>query len=190
MLCEQGLKIIEERRSIRSYEETQISDEELQTILRIAVTSPSAHNKQLYHFSVVQNGELLDEMAEAIRQVMLAGTEEQIAKASKPGYSPLYHAPTIIFISGDLKSGFNVQSDCGIAAGLIMAAASEMGVASCMIGSSVFMFRGENGADLQKRLGIPEGYQAIGAVALGYLKGEKPAEPAHKNPEELVTYLR
>ena len=188
MLNEQGLKLIEERRSVRTYEDRQITEEELQELIKVAVNSPSAHNRQLFLFTVVQNKELLGEMAEAIRQVMLNGTPEQAAKASKPGYSPLHHAPTVIFISGELKSGFNVQSDCGIAAGLLMAAAEQMGLASCMTGSSVFMFRGEDGEDLKKRLGIPDNYQSIGAVALGYLKGEKPA-PAERR-EGLVNIIR
>lgn len=190
MVCEQGLRIIQQRRSVRTLDpDRQISDETLGDLIRTIENSPSAHNKQLFHFTIVQDKGLLDDMAEAIRQVMLDGTQDQIEKASRPGYSPLHHAPTIIMISGDIKSGFNVQTDCGIAAGLIIAAAENIGLSTCFTGSSVFMFRGEEGEALKKRLEIPEGYQAVGAVALGYNANEtKPAVPEHK--VGTVTILR
>ena len=188
MLCEQGLELIEERRSMRAYEDAQISEEELDALVKVAINSPSAHNKQLFHFSVVQDRELLEGISETIRQKMLRGDEATVAKASAPGYTPLYHAPTAIFISGDLESGFNVQTDCGIAAGLLLAAAEEMGLAACMTNSSLFMFDGESGDELKARIGIPEGYKAIGAVIVGYGKGDRPAAKPRK--EDLVSFIK
>lgn len=189
MVCQEGLELLLERRSVRNLDgDKQLPEEVLQEIVKAAVNSPSAHNKQLFHFTVVQDKALLDEMAESIRQNMLKGTPEQVAKANKPGYSPLHHAPTVIFISGALDTGFNVHTDCGIAAGMIIAAATELGVSSCMTGSSLFMFKGESGQALKARLGIPAEYQAVGGVALGYLKGDKPAFPGRK--DDLVNYVR
>ncbi len=187
----QAVQALLERRSIRNIDpDRQISEEELQTLLKIASTSPSARNNQKYHFTVVQDAKLLDHMADLIRQQMLLGTEDQKKKASAPGYSPLHHAPTVIFITGDLKSSFHVQTDCGIAAGLIVATAEEMGLASCITASSLFMFKSEEGQALQEKLQIPEGYQTVCTIALGYRKGDKPAEPEHKDPAELLTILR
>ena len=188
MLNEQGLKLIQERRSIRAYEDRQITDEEVQELVKVALNSPSAHNKQLFHFSVVQDRELLNYISENIRQKMLKGDEASVAKASAPGYTPLYYAPCAIFISGDLASGFNVQTDCGIAAGLIMAAAEQMGLAACMTNSSLFMFEGESGDALKEKVGIPAGYKAIGAVILGYQKGDRPAAKPRK--EGLVSFIK
>ena len=188
MLDEQALKLIQERRSIRSFEDQQITEEELQALVKVAVNTPSAHNKQLFHFSVVQDRELINGISETIRQKMLKGDEASVAKASAPGYTPLYFAPTAIFISGDLKSGFNVQTDCGIAAGLLLAAAEVMGLGAIMTNSSLFMFDGESGEELKAKIGIPEGYQAIGAVLVGYRKGDKPQAKARK--EDLVSYIR
>lgn len=187
----QAVQALLERRSIRTIDpERQISEEDLQALLRIAVTSPSARNNQKYHYTVVQDPQLLEHMADLIRQQMLLGTEEQKKKASAPGYSPLHHAPTVLFISGDLKSSFHVQTDCGIAAGLVVAAATELGLASCITASSLFMFKSDEGTALKEQLQIPEGYQTVCTIALGYLKGDKPAEPAHKDPAELLSFVR
>ena len=57
------LKAIRDRRSIRSYEPEQITDEQLQALLDAALQSPTARNTQQWHFSVVQNRALLDEFS-------------------------------------------------------------------------------------------------------------------------------
>lgn len=186
-----AVKLLQERRSIRTLDpDRQIPEEALQELLKVALNTPSAHNRQLYHFSVVQNAALLDHMADLIRQQMLLGNETQRQKASAPGYSPLHHAPTVIFVSGELTASSYIQTDCGIGVGLIVAAAEEMGLATCVTGSSLFMFNSDEGADLKKTLQIPENYKSICAIAIGYRKGDKPAPPAKKSPEELLAFVR
>ena len=185
-----AVQALKERRSIRAYEPNrQVPEELLQEILQVAMNSPTARNKQKYHFTVVQKPALLEHMDELIRQVMLEGTEEHRAKASTPGYSPLHHAPTVIVITGELD-GFNVQTDCGIAAGMISAAAEHLGLGACVVGSSVFMFKTEEGAELKKALQIPESHKAVCTVTLGYMQGEKPAAPVKKSADELIAYVR
>ena len=44
------LTAISERRSIRQYKPEQITEEQLQALLRAAVESPSARNLQPWHF--------------------------------------------------------------------------------------------------------------------------------------------
>lgn len=186
-----AVQALKDRRSIRSYDpDRQIPEEYLQEILQVARNSPTAHNNQKHHFTVVQDPALLEHMADLIRQVMLNGGEEQRAKASQPGYSPLHHAPTVIVITGDLDSSFNVQTDCGIAAGMISAAAEHLGLSACVVGSSVFMFKTGESAQLKKTLLIPESYKAVCTVTLGYLQGDKPQPPAKKSAEELISYVR
>ena len=190
-MSNEAVKLLQERRSIRNLDpERQIPEETLQEILKVALNTPSAHNRQKYHFSVVQDAALLEHMADLIRQQMLQGDEAQRKKASAPGYSPLHHAPTVIFVSGELSASSYVQTDCGIGVGLIVAAAEELGLSTCVTGSSLFMFRSDEGADLKKTLQIPDNYQTVCTVALGYRKGDKPEPPAKKSAEELLTYVR
>jgi nitroreductase len=189
MLNSEVEKKLEERRSVRSFSSRQIEEDELQSILRIVQDGPTHHNTQLLHSPVVQDKELLDEMAEKIRQTMLqSGRKDQVEKAGRPGYSPLHHAPTVIFVSGDLKADFHVQTECGIAAGLIVSAATVMGLSSCITASSLFMFRDEYGNKIKKTIGIPEEYQAVLTVALGHCKGDYPAKPEKR--ADMVSYLR
>jgi nitroreductase len=67
----EALEIIRQRRSIRSYQPQQISEEDLNTLLRILVEGPTARNMQKIHFSVVQDAELVDFIAEKGPENML-----------------------------------------------------------------------------------------------------------------------
>lgn len=186
-----AVDMLKERRSIRSFDpDRQIPEEILQELIQVALNTPSAHNRQKYHFTVVQDAALLEHMADLIRQQMLQGDEAQQKKASAPGYSPLHHAPTVIFVTGELSASFHTQTDCGIGVGLLAAAAEHLGLASCITGSSLFMFKSDEGAQLRETLQIPEGYQTVCTIALGYRKGDKPAVPAKKSADELITYVR
>ena len=188
-MVNQAVQTLLNRRSVRSFDSRQITPEQLEVLTRIAADSPTARNLQRCHFTVVQDQALLEHMAELIRQQMLQGTEEQKKKASAPGYTPLYHAPTLIFVNGSLSSSFHVHTDCGIAAGLIVAAAQEMGLATCVIASSLFMFQSPEGEQLKKTIQLPEGYQTVCTVAVGYPKGELPAPPSKRDPKEFTAYI-
>ncbi len=183
---------MQERRSVRTIDpDRQIPEDVLNELMKVAINSPTALNLQRFHFTVLQDAGLLEHMAGLIRDNMLVnGNEMQKKKASTPGYSPLHHAPTLIFISGETGASSYVQTDCGIAAGMITAAAEELGLAACITGSSLFMFETEEGEALKKTLGIADNYNTVITVAVGYLKGEKPQPPVKKTAEELITYVR
>lgn len=65
-----------------------------------------------------------------------------------------------VIILGDKEIGQSFDTDCGIAAGNIVLAAAEMGIASCMIGSITR-------EKLRKALDIDERYAIVLAIALG-----------------------
>ncbi len=53
------LQTISNRRSHRAYTKKQLPEETLSAILKAGLESPSAVNRQPWHFSVVQNPELI-----------------------------------------------------------------------------------------------------------------------------------
>jgi len=62
------LALIASRRSHRAYKNRQITEEQLNALLKAAVESPSAVNRQPWHFSAVQKAELLDELNASVRE--------------------------------------------------------------------------------------------------------------------------
>lgn len=181
------IKVIYNRRSIRKYKPKQIPDSEIQQILDCALYAPNAGNQQMWHFTVIQNKEMLDRMVAIIKEnIMNSGIEFLIEKASAPGYHTFYHAPTVILVTGDEKTQF-IQLDCGAAAQNIALAATSLNIGSCLMTSSGFLFASEEGNELKKELGIPDGYNHICAIALGYKDCENPDAPPRN--KDVITYI-
>jgi nitroreductase len=174
------IKVITDRRTIRAYKKEQIKDSDLQQILDCAILAPNAMNAQTWHFTVVQNREMLDQFVETIKaNIMNSGIPPLIEKASDPNYHTFYHAPTVIIISGDPEAKF-IQIDCGAAAQNIALAAKSLNIGSCVMTSPVFLFASDNKEAIKKELCIPEKYEYVCAVALGYMDGDNPPVPPRK----------
>ena len=89
------LKTLYTRRSIREFTNKQISDEDLALILHAAAYAPSGRNQQTWNFTVVQNPNLLKELADDIK----------LELNMKRDFQYNFHgAPTLIIISSDRNS--------------------------------------------------------------------------------------
>lgn len=171
------LQAINSRRSIRRYLSKQIEESSLQEILNSVINAPSGKNQQLWHFTVIQNGMLLDKMVDIIKDnIQNSDIEFMKEKASDPNYHTFYKAPTVIIISAD-DTANSIQVDCGTAAQTICLAAESMEIGSCIIGSSALLFMSERRTQVKEELGMPSDYNHICSVALGYIDGEKPLAP-------------
>ena len=67
MIVNDTLKIIKQRRSIRSFKDEQIKEEELQAVLEAGLYAPNTED-QAWHFTVIQNKELLDRLNLAAKE--------------------------------------------------------------------------------------------------------------------------
>lgn len=182
------LDTILKRRSIRSYSDKKISNADMQTLLNAALHAPNARNQQIWHFSVLQSRDQMDKMVEIIKENMKnSGVEFLAQRSSDPNYHTFYHAPAVVLISAD-KNANHRMIDCGAAAQNIALAAESIGIGSCLIASSGLLFSSDKGLAMQKDLGIPEGYEHILCVALGYASGDHPETPARN--KEVVQYIK
>jgi len=182
------MEIIHNRRSIRQFKEKQISDDELNQILEAAIYAPNARNQQQWHFTVVRDKEMLDKMVKLTKEnIMNSGIEFLMERASSPAYHTYYHAPTVILVTGAENTQF-LELDCGAAAQNIALAAKSLDIGSCVMTSSVFLFMSDKSEEVKKELGIPEGYNHVCAVALGYPDCENPEAPPRK--KDVINYVK
>ncbi|NLT13324.1 MAG: nitroreductase [Clostridiales bacterium] len=177
-----ALEAILKRKSVRSYKRQQISDKDLESILEAGKSGPGGG---AYHLSVIQKPALLQKINDATKAVMLAGTGFMKERASLPGYEPIYGAPTLIILSAGDPNGI-ANTSCS--AENMLVAATALGIGSCYLMSIRGAFSGENGPELMKECGIPDGNQASCAVILGYQEGDafKSAAPKVRT----VNYVR
>ena len=182
------LKIIESRRSIRQYKPEQIADDEIRQIIDAAINAPSARNQQKWHFTVIQDKIIIDKMAEIFRvNAHNSGDKSFSHSLGASAYHVFHNAPTVILVSCDLDAFF-IEMDCGIAVQNICLAAESLDIGSCIIGLSRFILMSEEGIQLLKGLGMPEGYNHMCTVSLGYADGEKPTMP--KRNRDVVNFIK
>ena len=149
------------RRSIRSYQAKQISEDALETILTAGQYAPSGMNQQSANASVVQSKERMQQL------VQLAKAAEQV------DHNPFYDAPTVILVFAPLEDGCNVLEN-------MMLAAHAIGLGSCWIYAAKVLFSTEEGAAFQKELGLSETDQIVGSIAVGYPDGAAPQPKPRK----------
>ena len=159
------LDIIRTRRSCRSYKPQQITDEQLNVVLEAGTYAPTSRGLQSPFIVAIQNKDLLKQLAEMNAEVMGTTT------------NPYYDAPTYILVF--VPDGFaNGVYDAALVLENMMLAAHAQGLGSCWIHREREMFATEEGKELMKQWGLPDGLVGIGALALGYPEGEPaPAKP-------------
>ena len=181
------LKTILNRRSTRAYSPEQLKEEELQSILEAGKYAPSAINEQPWHFTVVQNQELLNKINEACKMAFISSGHPMFAeRAKEEGFSVFYKAPPLIIVSGQ-QNTVAPQIDCALAIQNMFLAAEAVGVGSCWIHAIAGIFQGEAGEALKKELHIPQTHTPYYSGSFGY-KAMDPQAPERK--ENTVSILR
>ena len=163
------LKVLKERRSIRSFKPEQITDEELNAVLETGTYAANSNGSQAPVIIAIQNPKLvkqIDEMSEKIVDPTGA-------------FHPYYGAPTIIFVLAP-EDGVAPVEDGSLAAGNMLNAAYAAGLGSCWIHRSKDIFSSEKGKVLLKQLSLPENLMGVASIALGYANGELPKTAPRK----------
>ncbi len=175
------LKNIQNRRSIRVYKPEQIQDSELNAILEAGLYAPSATNAQPWHITVVQNSEILKSLNTDAKAAMALSENEYFKKfTANEAFDIFYHAPTALVISGAADSQFAL-ADCAAMAQNMLVAAESMDIGSCWVGLTNFALKGEKAAAYKAQLEIPEGFDPLYTIILGYKKTTGTAAPERKS---------
>lgn len=182
------LKVIKSRRSVRYYKQEQISQKELDLIIEAGVYAPTASNNQPWHFTIIQDQEVLKYINKKSKELMANSKVEMARKAaSNPNYQPTYNAPTLIIVSckKDSASAFG-REDCAAATQNMLIAAESMNIGSVWLGIVESLINQE---EESIKFGIPEGYKPCYCVALGY-KAKKTEQIAPKRNMDVINYIR
>ena len=176
MMDNEVLKALHERRSVRKYKQEQITDEELLTVLEAGTYAPTGMGYQDPWIVAVQNPEIITQLVRMNAEVMGVTS------------NPYYDAPTIVLVFGSNPDEWrNAVQDGSLVLGNMMLAAHSIGLGSCWINREREMFSTDEGKEIMKRLGLPEGLVGIGALSLGYPSAPpRPAKPRKENYYRIV----
>lgn len=163
----EAMKVLMERRSVRSYKADQVPEETVKEILNAGLYAASGMGQQPTKMVVVRDEQLVKKLSKMNAEIM--GTDGD----------PFYGAPMVIVVFADTARPTCVE-DGSLVMGNLMNAAYALGVDSCWIHRAKEMFELEEGKALKAAWGIPETYTGIGNCILGYCDGEYPTAKERK----------
>lgn len=204
--------VINERYSVRKYKDQPIPDEDIRKIIETAGKAPSGKNNQNWHFVVIKNKEVLENMAVAVEKKMekiAAGLPEEkgekFLKFSR--FSTFFrNAPVVVAVYADVyvpeglaevqQSGMpkedgdrmwhanpGIQS---IGAGVenLILQAVDLGYGACWMTSANHSLKEmEAVIDFKK-----EGYKLVALVPMGVPEGERKS-PAKHPVDQIMTVI-
>lgn len=151
--------IVQLRRSHRKFTEEAINADDVQSLLRAALMSPTSKSTRAWHFYLTDNKLDL----------------ERLADCKEMGGQFLKEAPLVIAIAADDNADDCWIEDCSIAAITIQYQAQELGLGSCW---SQIRGRGLNDGTMAEDivrgvLNIPEEQRVLCIIAVGHPADER-----------------
>lgn len=187
-------ELMKYRRSVRKYQNRQISRENLEEIIEAGTYAPNAGGGQRSMIVGIRNAELAEKIGKLniarFDRSRLAGSyvsKDQPSIIDDPSMkSGFYGAPAVCVIFGPQNFLYSIPDAFCCAENMVLAA-TALGVSSCIVARGEETFDNEIGAALLKEWDIPENYVARCFVLLGYCKGEYPAaKPRKANRSKIV----
>jgi nitroreductase len=171
---EEIIKVIRDRRSVRSFAPQQIQDEELKAVVEAGILAPSAQNRQDWFFTILQNPRMIQKVTDwIIEEARYVQDEKAQEIAATPNVAIFRHAPTVIIVSGEASSEHS-RDNCSCAAQNMMLACEALGLGSCWISYVGFLANREVLPKYLAELGIPVGYRPFLGLTVGYKAGPEP----------------
>lgn len=161
------------RKSVRSFEETPVSAEQVDTLLRAAMAAPTGRDMRPWRFVVIDNRVVMDSLVEQL-----------------PYAKMLKEAPLAIVVCGDQsvlgrdgKPSCNWSFDCSAATENLLLMAEAMGLGAVWTG--VYPYE-DRMAAVSKALHLPDYIIPLNLIPIGYPKGNP--QPKEKYDATNVHY--
>jgi nitroreductase len=158
------IETIFSRRSIRKYTAEPVSEADIKTLLKAAMSAPSASNNKPWHFVVVTERGTLDALADA-----------------HPYGKMLAQAPLCIVACGDPAISDYWEQDCSAATENLLIAVTALGLGAVWLGVHP---RDQRIGFTRQILGIPETVVPLNLISIGHPAEKK--EPRTQYDEARV----
>ena len=167
MFSDEALKLIESRRSIRSYKPDMVPDDLIDKVIEAGTFAATGGGRQSPIIIAVKDRKTRDKLSKLNADIMGAETD------------PFYGAPLVLIVLAD-RSSSTYLYDGSLVMGNLMLAAHALGLGSCWIHRAKEEFDRPEGKEILKDLGITGDYEGIGHCILGYIDGDVPEAKPRK----------
>lgn len=209
-----NLDFIYNRQSIRKFKDEPIPKEDIMELLKAATFAPSAKHQQNWHFVVLQNKDMINEMADIVTRSHekigeLAKTEKdkKIHMSVINYYTCFKNAPVVVLVYGCeykmieykilkengapkdllevLVSPQSGAQSIGAAVENFLLAATEMGYGTCYMTGPTHAK-----TEIEDLIGFEKsGYELMSMIALGVAEDNQPQQPPRKPLEDVTTFI-
>ena len=187
------LELMKYRRSIRKYQDRQISREDMETIIEAGTYAPNAGGGQRSIIVGIRNAGLAEKIGRLnvarFDRSRLSGSyvsTEQPSIIDDPTMkSGFYGAPSVCVVFAMKNFLYSIPDAFCCAENMVLMAA-ELGISSCIIARGEETFDNAIGAALLREWDIPENYIARCFVILGYCNGEYPLPKSRKTQRSKI----
>ena len=170
------LEDLKNRRSCRSYQPRQITEEELQQVLEAGMYAPTGRGAQAPVIVVVQDPDTIETLRNMNASIL-----------GNPEADPFYGAPTVLIVLAD-KSRPTYLYDGSCVMDNLLNAAQAVGLGACWIHRAKEEFESAEGKAMLEQWGVQGDYEGIGHCVLGYRADAVPAPVPRK--ANYVYYVR
>jgi len=154
---------ITHRRSVRSYQDKPVPEEDIQKLLKAGAMAPSARNLQPVRYIVITNKEKIKELSGKVKEALMPLGEKYGKRAESEEDLIFYGAPLLILLVGDKEKW--TKNDCALAAQNMMLKGHELGLGSCYIG---LMNKIGDDRETLSSLGLEEDQELYCPLIFGY----------------------
>jgi len=169
------IELIKLKRSIKKYQNKPVEHPLIEQIVEAGLYAPSGRNGQNVKMLVVENKELVQQIAKINASILGIDTD------------PFYGAPVVIVVFANRNCSTYMEDGSLVMANLMLGA-HFLGVDSCWIHRARETFETPEGRKLAKEWGIPDEYIGIGNCILGYHAGAYPNPSPRKS--DRVYYIK
>ena len=161
-MTEEMLNLIRKRRTIRRFTEDNVSEEQVDTLLEMAMCAPNRLNGQPWHFVVIRDKELQKQIADTYQ---VRPYVEQ--------------APVVIAIGANPAESATWMMDISAAAENLLLAATAMGLGGAWFGAPGTVLWQQTEDLLREALSVPPHIRIPTMLAIGHPAQEPPPHGKH-----------
>ena len=157
-MTEDMLDLIRKRRTIRRFTAERVNEEQVETLLEMAMCAPNRLDRQPWHFVVIRDQDLKRQIAETCQ--------------GRPQY--IEQAPVLIAMCANPAESPTWMMDISAAAENLLLGATAMGLGGAWFGSPDTTFWPKTESLLKDAVGAPAHIRIPTMLAIGYPAEEPP----------------
>jgi hypothetical protein len=192
------LSLLQDRHSVRVFQDKPVPKETIEKVLEAATLSPTSHNCQEVHYVILTNKEVIKHLTELTQRQLGEGSWGDSYINYKDN-SIFYSAPVVILLCVNKAVGHFSEVNAGIVSQSLMLYAHSIGLGTTCIEKQIFAnfllldvglckVLNDYPEELEK-VGVPRKMQTLGAIIMGFPNPEKLPKGTKRGAPKILKFV-